>query len=69
MIRDNLEIIEERIELACRESGRSLDDVRLIAVSKTKPAELIKEAYDLGIRDFGENRVQELLEKYDKLPQ
>ncbi|MCR5733149.1 MAG: YggS family pyridoxal phosphate-dependent enzyme [Lachnospiraceae bacterium] len=69
MIRDNLEIIEERMELACRESGRSLDDVRLIAVSKTKPVELIKEAYGLGIRDFGENRVQELLEKYDKLPQ
>lgn len=43
-------------------------DVTLIAVSKTKPIEEIKEAYNMGIRDFGENKVQELVDKYDKLP-
>ncbi|MCR4740964.1 MAG: YggS family pyridoxal phosphate-dependent enzyme [Lachnospiraceae bacterium] len=68
MIKDNLLEIEKRIEKACEESGRKREDVTLIAVSKTKPVEMIKEVYDLGIRDFGENRVQELLEKYDRLP-
>lgn len=42
------------------------EGVKLVAVSKTKPVEDIKEAYDCGIRDFGENKVQELLTKYDK---
>lgn len=42
------------------------EGVKLVAVSKTKPVEDIKEAYDCGIRDFGENRVQELLTKYDE---
>ncbi len=44
------------------------NDCTLIAVSKTKPVEMIKEAYNEGIRDFGENHVQEILEKIDKLP-
>jgi len=44
------------------------EDVTLIAVSKTKPVEAIEEAYSMGIRDFGENKVQELVDKYDKLP-
>lgn len=44
------------------------EDVTLIAVSKTKPVEVIEEAYGIGIRDFGENKVQELVDKYDKLP-
>jgi pyridoxal phosphate enzyme (YggS family) len=43
-------------------------DVKLIAVSKTKPIEQIEEAYRMGIRDFGENKVQEFVDKYDKLP-
>jgi pyridoxal phosphate enzyme (YggS family) len=43
-------------------------DVLLVAVSKTKPIEAIKEAYETGQRDFGENKVQELIEKFDKLP-
>ena len=43
-------------------------DVTLVAVSKTHPAEMIMEAYDQGVRDFGENKVQELLSKYDDLP-
>lgn len=44
------------------------EDVTLIAVSKTKPVEAIEEAYGIGVRDFGENKVQELVDKYDKLP-
>ena len=44
------------------------DNVKLIAVSKTKPIELLKEAYELGERNFGENRVQEIMEKYEALP-
>jgi len=48
--------------------GRKPEDVRLIAVSKTKPVALLQEAYDAGARDFGENKVQEIIAKYDKLP-
>ena len=68
MIRDNLRTVEENISAACKRSGRSRDEVTLIAVSKTKPVEMLQEAYDLGCRDFGENKVQELLDKYDKMP-
>ncbi len=57
MIKDNIKKIEEELK-----------NSQLIAVSKTKPIEDIKEAYDVGIRDFGENHVQEILEKKDKLP-
>ena len=53
---------------ACENSGRQRDDVTLIAVSKTKPVETLKEAYDLGVRVFGENKVQELTDKYEALP-
>ena len=51
-----------------RESGQDPGDVTLIAVSKTKPVELLREAYDLGTRVFGENKVQEIVEKYEALP-
>ena len=68
MLKDRLEEVEERIQEACRRAGRDRSDVTLIAVSKTKPAEVLKEAYDLGIRVFGENKVQELTEKYEVLP-
>lgn len=68
MIRDNLQNVEENIKSACDKSGRSCEDVKLIAVSKTKPVEMLREAYDLGCRDFGENKVQELMDKYDQLP-
>lgn len=44
-------------------------DVTLIAVSKTKPLEMLLEAYDAGARDFGENKVQEILEKYPEMPE
>ena len=65
---DNLKDVEKNIEESVKKSGRNREEVTLIAVSKTKPAEMIKELYDEGIRDFGENYVQELVEKTDKLP-
>ena len=68
MLKDNLLSVQENIRSACEQSGRDSDSVTLIAVSKTKPVELIREVYDLGVRDFGENRVQELTGKYDELP-
>lgn len=60
--------VVENIQSACRRSGRNANDVTLIAVSKTKPAEMIEEMYALGVRNFGENKVQELTDKYEKLP-
>jgi len=68
MIEQSLKEVRENISSACQASGRKVDEVTLIAVSKTKPIERLREAYDLGIRDFGENKVQELAEKYDRLP-
>lgn len=68
MVTENLKVVEEKIAEACRRSGRKREDVTLIAVSKTKPVSMIEEAYHAGIRVFGENKVQELTEKYDQLP-
>ena len=56
------------MEEACRVSGRNPEEVSLIAVSKTKPIPMLQEAYDAGCRDFGENRVQEIMDKIDRLP-
>jgi pyridoxal phosphate enzyme (YggS family) len=58
-IAENLELVRQQIADACRRAGRSESDVALMAVSKTHPAERIAEAYALGQRLFGENRVQE----------
>ena len=63
-----LQTVEERIAAACERAGRNRDDVTLIAVSKTKPVSAITEATTAGIRVFGENRVQELRDKYEALP-
>lgn len=68
MISENLSIVRENIKRSAREAGRGPEEVTLIAVSKTKPAAMIEEAYACGCRDFGENRVQELCEKYEVLP-
>lgn len=65
---DNLNKIENRVLEACDRSNRTRHEVLLIAVSKTKPVELLEDAYHYGIRDFGENRVQELSEKAQILP-
>ena len=69
MLKENLQEVEKRIAAACMRAGRRREDVTLIAVSKTKPVDMLREAYDLGIRVFGENKVQELTEKYDRLPE
>ncbi|MEF9917255.1 MAG: YggS family pyridoxal phosphate-dependent enzyme [Lachnospiraceae bacterium] len=68
MVKQNLEQVEKNILAACRKSGRSRDEVTLIAVSKTKPVSMLQKAYDLGIREFGENKAQELEAKYKELP-
>ena len=67
-ISENLAEIEERIDKACKKAGRNREDVRLIAVSKTKPVEMIEACMENGITFFGENKVQELCEKYEQLP-
>ena len=67
MVTENLKIVEEKIQAACLRAGRAREDVTLIAVSKTKPVEMIREAMTSGIVTFGENKVQELLEKQDIL--
>ncbi len=68
MLKENLQSVEKTIQAACDKSSRTRSDVTLIAVSKTKPVEMLQEIYDAGVRDFGENKVQEICEKYDKLP-
>ena len=60
MVTDNLKKVIERMENAAKRAGRNPEDITLIAVSKTKPVELIKQVYDAGIREFGENKVQEI---------
>jgi pyridoxal phosphate enzyme (YggS family) len=60
---ENIAKVRERIAAACARAGRRAEDVRLIAISKTFPAECIRQAYEAGLRDFGENRVQEATAK------
>ncbi len=69
MIKDNIKFVKENIKNACDKSGRKTEDVTLIDVSKTKPIEMLKEAYDAGERDFGENYVQELVDKIPQMPE
>ena len=68
MVTENLKYVEERICAACERAGRDRSEVTLIAVSKTKPVPMLEEAYNAGIRVFGENKVQELCDKYEVLP-
>lgn len=68
MLKDNLKQVEDNIAKACARVGRDRSEVTLIAVSKTKPVEMLQEIYDEGVRTFGENKVQEICEKYDQLP-
>lgn len=67
-LKDNLKETEKRILAACERSGRKRDEVTLIAVSKTKPPDMISTVYGEGIRDFGENKVQEIITKSPLLP-
>ena len=68
MLKENLEQVQKNINEACERAGRNTDEVTLIAVSKTKPVEMLQEIYDCGIREFGENKVQEMCEKMEILP-
>lgn len=68
MLAENLSAVEAKICEACKRANRSRKEVTLIAVSKTKPVSMLEEVYQEGIRCFGENKVQELTEKYEKLP-
>ena len=56
MLKENLAKVEENIQAACDRAGRKREEVTLIAVSKTKPVEMLQEAYDLGVRVNGENK-------------
>ena len=67
MVSENLDHIEERICAACERAGRDRRSVTLICVTKTKPLEMLQEAYEKGQRDFGENKVQEICRKKPEL--
>src|SRR5580704_3914507 len=66
-IAENLGIVRQRIEAAAQRCGRNASDIALMAVSKTHPPQLIREAWEAGVRLFGENRVQEFAEKASNL--
>lgn len=65
MIQTKLNEVEKNILAACNKCGRNRDEITLIAVSKTKPVSLLEDAYHAGVRDFGENKVQEMCEKFE----
>lgn len=66
-IKENLENIKKKIEISAKKSGRSADEINLVAVTKTYSPDIINEAIDLGVTDIGENKVQEIIEKYDSV--
>ena len=66
-IRERYAVVRRRVDEAAKRSGRDPEDVRLIAVTKTHPASEINEAIEAGATDIGENRVQEVLEKYENV--
>ena len=66
-IKENLQDVREKIRIAAEKSGRSEADVTLVAVTKTHTCEMINEAIRNGVTDIGENKVQEIMEKYDKV--
>lgn len=68
MLKENLAEVQSRVEQACKRAGREVTEVTLIAVSKTKPVTDLQEIYNAGVRDFGENKVQEMCDKMEKMP-
>lgn len=68
MLAENLQQVNANIKKACAAVGRAPSEITLVAVSKTKPVSMLQEAYDAGARVFGENKVQEIMDKYDQLP-
>lgn len=69
VLTENLNHVRGQIDEAAGKAKRNTGEITLIAVSKTKPVEMLMEAYREGCRDFGENKVQEILEKYDRMPE
>lgn len=67
-VKENIRKVKENMKNACLKAGRSPEDTTLIAVTKTKPFEMLMEAYDAGVRDFGENKVQDLMAKFELAP-
>ncbi len=67
-IAERLEGVQERIVRACQRAGRNPDDITLIGVTKTFPVDVVVAARQAGLRDFGENRPQELIRKAEALP-
>jgi len=68
MISSNIKEVHQKIELAEKKAGREKNKAHLICVTKTKPVSDLMEAYEAGERDFGENKVQEMIEKQEVLP-
>lgn len=69
MMKENLYEVRKHMDEACQRCGRRPGDVTLVAVSKTKPVSMMKEAYEEGCVDFGENKVQEIVRKLPELPE
>jgi len=67
VVRENLARVEERIGRACLQAGRKRDEITLVAVTKVFPAALIREGWQAGLRDFGENYVQEFEGKFEQV--
>ena len=65
MLYENYEKVVENVKNACARSGRNFDDVTIIAVSKTKPLSDVEELLAHGVTEFGENKVQEMVDKYE----
>lgn len=64
----NYKTVKENVTKACEQAGRSEQEVTLLAVSKTKPVDMLMDVYRAGARDFGENKVQELVDKIPQMP-
>lgn len=69
VLKENYERVLENVKKACEKVNRDPSEVTLISVSKTKPVEMLEEIYNAGSRDFGENKVQEMCDKMEKLPE
>ena len=67
-VKENIRKVKENMKNACLKAGRKPEDATLIAVTKTKPFEMLMDAYDAGVRDFGENKVQDLMAKFELAP-
>lgn len=69
MVAENYRAVDARVAAACERAGRPREEVTLIAVSKTKPVEMVQELLPLGVKDFGENHAQELVMKTETITQ